>query len=293
MSVWMHVIGLMESSLDSCNPGCLGCNDESSHIWDEAAALYAGSLEGHDGSGHGFFSYALADKRCTDFRTCGKWHKHNEGTSAVNREVINLLGLGRLDVSNGVCELARDHKERIVNLMTVPLIQSALKYTYIRERQESGEKQDAAAAVFAASVLPIIHDCNEDDATLIWENMAIGSFIVEPDFVAVKEAFERNYECLRLTCADVGGLYNAQSRKYFQDARPCGARASEASVGQRILFAVSTLVGLLLILACCCFCLRCGEGDEWVDDTRTIASNDLDDYELEEESLIIFSKTID
>jgi hypothetical protein len=51
--------------------------------------------------------------------------------------------------------------------MTVPLIQGALYYAYINDRQsDSGEKDEAAAAVFAASILPLVNSCSPVDALL-------------------------------------------------------------------------------------------------------------------------------
>lgn len=283
LTVWMYVIRLMESSLDSCESGCANCSEKAAHVWDQAVALYAGSLEGPEGSSDGLFSYALADKRCADFRTCGRGTDHNEGTSAVNYEVINLFGLGQIDVFNGACDMARDHKDRIVDLMTVPLVQSTLKYTYMRERQESSETEEAVATVFAASIVPIIHDCNEEDAALIWKQTAIGSSI-QPDFLAVKAAFERNYDCLRITCTNVGGLYDTASLNYFPDAGPCGRTAgksskSSESLSGRIAFFAAAFLGSTALFMSCVLTRKCaGKDGRPPTDAATV------DMDLEEDS---------
>jgi hypothetical protein len=168
MGVWMYIIGKMEGALSMCQTKCTACNAASTKEWDEAVALYTGSLEGEDGAGHGFFPYALADKRCINFNTCGKNRDNDVGTSAVNREIFNLFRSAQVDIHNGVCAPAREHKERIVQLMTVPLIQGTLKYAYLADREEDvGEKEKAEGAVFAASILPMVHHCDATDAQTI------------------------------------------------------------------------------------------------------------------------------
>ena len=73
MTIWMYVIREMEDALDDCKEACTieDCNDDPVHAWDEGVAFYTGSLEGSDGSGSGKLAYALADKRCANFKTCG------------------------------------------------------------------------------------------------------------------------------------------------------------------------------------------------------------------------------
>merc|ERR1719450_2111500 len=83
MNVWMYVIREMEDAIMDCQQGCIDCNDDPVHAWDEAVAFYTGSLEGAPGNqrprlrrrldrvpgvaGAGKMLYALADKRCRNF----------------------------------------------------------------------------------------------------------------------------------------------------------------------------------------------------------------------------------
>merc|ERR1719407_215875 len=72
------------------------------------------------------------------------------------------------------------------------------------------------AAVFAASVLPMVHACSAADAKIIDDHTKLGQDRGTPpadgkatkpaQFTEVKAAFERNYACLGITCADVGAL---------------------------------------------------------------------------------------
>merc|ERR1711904_441150 len=70
MNVWMYVIREFEDAVDDCKAGCINCNDDPVHAWDEGVAFYTGTLEGTDGSGSGKMLHALADKRCKNFGTC-------------------------------------------------------------------------------------------------------------------------------------------------------------------------------------------------------------------------------
>jgi hypothetical protein len=258
MHVWMAVIGKMEEALDFCQTGCFDCNAESVLLWDEAVALYTGSLQGEDGSGFGLFPYSLADKRCQDFRTCGKYRAVDAGISAVNIEIFQLFQTGQLDIRNSACAIVRDHKERIVNLMSVPLVQGTLRYAYILDRQGSGDKELGEGAAYAASVLPLVHYCAEygpEDAQFIWEQMAVST--EGTDFAKVKEAFERHYECMGITCSDVGGIYNAETGVYYKDASPCiGFEQERKTAVEIVVIVLGVLVGIVLITCCCLPCRR-------------------------------------
>jgi hypothetical protein len=226
----MYVIREMEDALDDCDKRCdiNDCNDDPVKAWDEAVAFYTGSLELDDGSGSGVLLHGLADKRCGNFNTCGDMADSIEGLSHVNIEIFRQFedGLVKINAGGEGCGTARVNKERIEQLMTVPLVQGTIRYAYIRSTElDAGEKAEAEGAVFAAAVLPVVHACNKDDAAIIYDNSRVGSPGI-PNFKAVKEAFERNYECMNIRCADVGGLYDKGNLKFFEGAEPCGSSAS-------------------------------------------------------------------
>ena len=39
MSIWMYVIREMEDALDDCKIGCINCNDDPVHAWDEVSVF--------------------------------------------------------------------------------------------------------------------------------------------------------------------------------------------------------------------------------------------------------------
>ena len=254
MSIWMYVIREMEDVLDDCQEGCVlnGCNDNPVRAWDKAVAFYTGSLEGKDGSGSGKLIYALADKRCINFRICGDMAKEIKGTSHVNREIIMpsfLVGLRLL--AQGKCAEAKPYKELIERMMVVPLIQGTLLYVYITlTNKNTGEKAEAEGAVFATSVLPLVHACNEDAAVTIYKNMKNGQGNTS-NFVNVQSAFESVYGCLGIRGRDVGGIWKPETGSYFVGAEPLKVQASsnknKINIGLIIGCVVAGVVGGIIL----------------------------------------------
>merc|ERR1712151_1258107 len=109
------------------------------------------------------------------------------------------------------------------------------------------EKPKAEGAVFAAAVLPMVDFCNADDAKIIYKNMQVGATLL-PRFKDVKRAFERNYNCLGITCADVGGLVDkTRGKKYLYGAEPCGVVSSEQGYSSN-----NALLAIIIVVVLCC-----------------------------------------
>ena len=76
-------------------------------------------------------------------------------------------------------------------------------------------KNAAEGSTFAAALLPMVHHCNPASATVVSNNMKFGLVFdaaglnptgTLPDFATVKEALEKTYACLGITCDMVGAL---------------------------------------------------------------------------------------
>ena len=222
MIVWMYVLREFEDALDDCKSGCISCNDDPVHAWDEGVAFYTGSSHGTDlyTTQPGYLIYSLANKRCENFKTCGEGGDSTSGNSKVNRDLFRLFEQGKRSLQGGRCLAARNRKNKIAKIMAVPAIQGTIRYAYItgpggnREPKAVGE-----GAVFAAAVLPIVHACSPSDAQIIYDNMNVAS--TSTNFGVVKSAFERNYACMGITCAQVGGYYDKALQEYFPGAAPC------------------------------------------------------------------------
>jgi hypothetical protein len=255
MNIWMYVIRELEDALDDCQEGCTieNCNDDPVHAWDEGVAFYTGSLEGSDGSEDGVLIYALADKRCENFKTCGDLADLETGTSHINIEIFRQFRVGARKINAGECSSARENKEAIEHLMAVPLIQGTLRYAYITDTEPYSEKAEAEGATFAAAVLPLVHACNEEAAQTIYDNMKVGQN-GSANFGQVKQAFESTYGCLNVRCEDVGGLWDSATGQYFAGAEPCGSSSSSSKSDKNVGLIVGlslggiALVGILIVV---------------------------------------------
>lgn len=237
MAVMMYVIRELEDAIYDCTQLCdrEECNDDAVHALDEAVAFYAGSLEGSDGDGDGVFMHALADKRAANFKTAGPNGNEASGKSKVNYDVFKEFSLMQDKLEQKDCSGARTNKERIAQLMFVPLVQGAMRYAYITSSDpEAGTKAEAEGATFAAAVLPVVAACNAGDADTIYDNLKVGQGGTA-DFAEVKEAFENNYGCMGISCADVGGIWDGALGSYEAGAEPCGGASSGNQFGQSMV----------------------------------------------------------
>jgi len=250
MNVWMYVIREFEDALDDCEKGCATdeCNADKVNAWDEGVAFYAGSLEGLEGTERGNLPYALAEELCADFHTCT-----GTGKSHVNEQILDVFDIGLGKLLEQQCAETRVEVERIVELMTVPLVQATLRSAYhLSLPPTPSETLRGQAAAYAATVLPLVHNCSAADAEIIYENLKYGrvsSSSSDTDFQAVKAAFERNYPCLGISCEDVGGLWNERSGSYYPGAEACqNPSGGQVNVGLVVGASVAGLVFLFLVI---------------------------------------------
>jgi hypothetical protein len=251
LNVYMYVIREFEDAIDDCKRGCIECNDAPVHAWDEGVAFYTGSLEGTDGRDNGKLLHALADKRCMNFKTCGYEGNKLIGTSFVNYELGRLFALGQHHLVVGDCDKARVVKEQIVNFMAVPMIQGTLRYAYKMDKLGGGtsNKENGEGVTFAAAILPKVAYCDPEAAEKIAANMRVGA---TPDFATVKSNFESVYDCMNLTCSDIGGMWFAGEEGYYEGASPC--------LTFRVTMPIEGIVGiaaacLVALLACAFICI--------------------------------------
>ena len=236
LNVFIQVYRTMqEFAIEHCRAGVpteVGHWNDPVTNWDNAVAIYTGSLEGTEGTGNGHLLYTLADETCAAFKTCGEKRKSTSGTSSVNLEIFSHFQDGQGFLESGECEFAQGKKDRIIQLMTVPLIQGTIRSAYILENESVDDDQQKGAAIaFAAAILPDVHFCSPDDAMVIYDQLRI-SRTDKVKFLDVKLAFERNYECLGVTCADIGGYYDSKKGRYFKNAEPCGSRKNRGGGGR-------------------------------------------------------------
>merc|ERR1719183_2046745 len=263
MNAYMYAIREFEDAIDDCKAGCPGgqnavvagknCNGlsiASVHAWDEGVAFYTGSLEGANvgGNAAGKMSYRLAEKRCANFKTCGAKGDSASGISYVNTKIFQQLDIGKTNLLAGKCEETRPVVRKVVALMAIPLIQGTLRYAYKLEFETGGDKERGEGAVFAAAIVPRVAACSSADAATIMNNMKVGA--TSTKFSAVKAAFEKNYVCMEITCAEVGGLWLGASNKYYDGAAPCAAATQTSGIAphSRVLSVAKVIVLITMIV---------------------------------------------
>lgn len=250
---------MTEWAIDACRQGgCSGQGASSSpqcfnvvESWDKAVAHYVGSSvrpndEGSGGYEPGYLYYGMADELCHDFATCGPNGNDIEGKSAVNHNIIQLFQAGRVSLEKGSCDMAELTYGQITHSMTVPLIQGTLRSAYRLAFTHKNDEERGRAVAYMASILPDLYSCSQQDADILYEelNLSAGK---SPDFDKVKGALERNYQCLCITCDDVGGLYNADKGRYMDGASPCGKRRARQSGSKgNMAFGQSTIGRILM-----------------------------------------------
>ena len=104
-------------------------------------------------------------------------------------------------------------------------------------------------------------NCSKDDAQIIWDNLKLGAG-PSTDKLAVKAAFERNYQCMGVKCSDVGALTEAASGDAFGkacvDPDPEALRTVEVlDTGATIGIVVACCVAVAAVL--CIFVMICKE----------------------------------
>ena len=250
MNVFMYVIREFEDALDDCKRGCIDCNDDPVHAWDEGVCFYAGSLEGQDGLASGYLLHQLADKRSMNFRTGGPDGTDVDGQSKLNYDLLDEFALGNYQLQSGNCPSARQTKNRIAHLMYIPMIQGSLRYAYKVDKLQGGEKEAAEGAAFAAAVLPRIHAANTEAAATIYGNLRVGA--ANTNSQDVKAAFESVYPQMGLTCADVGGLWSEATKSYYPGMEPCVDVSTTTVVtktNSKLAVALGTTFGVLFAVA--------------------------------------------
>jgi hypothetical protein len=253
LTITQYILQELEHSVDKCEQA--RCKEErcltnAIQSMEAAVAYYTGSLEGPTGSGQGYLLYALADDMCKVFKTCGPNGDKSSGSSKVNLEIFNVFRDMQANIRSHRCTPARINKERISILMSIPLVQATLQQAFIGDRQAGASLvEEATGAALAASVVPMVGNCKTSDGEIIYENMKTNRGY-KTDFAVIKATFERNYDCLSIKCADIGGYwFNGITGGFYMDGfYPCGIDPPKPwSPGQVVGFVVAALAGVVLL----------------------------------------------
>ena len=254
--VWMYAVHKFETAIADCLKGTTADVNSAKLNWDKGMAYYVGSQEGTTtGASTGNLLYNLAQKRCEEFGTCATT-TDSSTIATANKEAIAKATEGMAYFVHTQLSCADPQLGKlfdgIVSQMTVPLVQGMLKYAWKADPVQSGgscasDTGKAEAAVsstcaqswaegwaFAAAVLPQVHKCDASAATKIKENLDIESTAgpMAGGVKAVKDAIESVYDCLGISCTDVGAyqasgtVFSGMSACTFAPSTDEGSTAS-------------------------------------------------------------------
>jgi energy-converting hydrogenase Eha subunit A len=216
MLYYMHAIRYFYSAQQLCGLD----------LFEEGVALYIGGLEGPSGTnGNGYMPYTLADKRCVNFKTCGENGDELSGVGNINIRMLELFNEFKDSYDSDTCDKISNSVllpiiRNITDLMKVPMIQGTLRYSdeVSKVLPTPSYALRAEAAVFAAGVLPYVYKCDKASAVSILTQITTGTG--ETVFLTVKAALEKNYKCMGVKCADVGGIVD-ENGEYRDTTKPC------------------------------------------------------------------------
>lgn len=212
-NAWLYTIYEFEDAIADCVLGNAANNDASVHAWDEGVAFYTGSLVGSRKTGlqSGASIYTLANKRCVNYNTCktpATDVEDSEGESLVNLNLFKAFGTGQIAAHSGLCYDAQVQLTKIISLMSVPVIQGALKYGYDMAGAASTATQAGEGYAFMMSIVHQVASCSQKDAEFIYNAMDQPALATKPSwtFDQLKKAFENNYACMGISCELVGAM---------------------------------------------------------------------------------------
>merc|ERR1712159_382719 len=218
LNVFPYVIWEMQDQVNDCNAGTLTNNDDASvHAWDEAVAFYAGSTvgESYGTSSTGKLQFALADKRCKNFKTCTDGFS---GGSQVNADIPALFNAGKEAARTGVkadgdCDTLDSLMDKISGLSLVPFVQGVMRYLY-KTKSVASAKEAGELWAFATAVLPFVNEVDSVAAEKLYQRAWKLDFSTN-SYEDIKSGVESTLTRLGagdgvglVTCSMVGDLYD-------------------------------------------------------------------------------------
>jgi len=219
LRVWMAVASALEQAVHQVDLDCTNNDSAALTAWNQAYALYTGSLAELDEPLGGYFLYRLAQQQAEIFGTT----PHGQ-EAPLNAEMMDKFVQGKQmiqDCRTSTTEL-RTLVDRMLALLRVPVLQGALRQMYAFD--EEGERRPVSqgeAAVFGLTAAGIVALCSEGFAQVVWDDLRYGKQ-AQGSYTVVKGAMERHYECLGISCADMGGIITSRGDSYVPRAEACG-----------------------------------------------------------------------
>ena len=200
INLWMFIVHTLYSVLDSCE---LGRNAEE--FLDVAFSLWVGS-EQAEGNNDGFLLYSIAERAEAQFT--GDAIDPGQSEAKANTKLINLFNEARQLVhADDYCSSEKFGNLQVIvssmhSTMTIPLIQQLIYHLH--------QEEHTFIELYAFSIMPLIAGCNPASYNLLKHLLVDQRFKID-DLDAVMRALENSYNCLGITCDDVGIFMNTEN----------------------------------------------------------------------------------
>jgi len=120
--------------------------------------------------------------------------------------------------------------------MIVPFVQGVFQYAYRLGQGSTSDKDVAKAGTLALGALPKLWSCSQRGAKKAESELKIGGENAGTktiNFDKVRLAFECNYRCLGITCAEVGSLFDEDGNLLFAACNDVDNSSDKISVANK------------------------------------------------------------
>jgi len=245
LNLWMAIVHVLNLSVDSCKE--VYENKISSRVAnpvefiDIAAAYWIGVDVTPELNFAGELLYKIADEMSLRFN-------QNSDIASVNKMMIeHLNAMQQTSIVCSIEEQATQHlrilKDRIVQIMTIPLIQSLIHSIEIGD--------PVMAKMYAASIVPQILSCSPKIAQYFSDNFVWNEYSVDLKEEALANLGEM-FSCLGISCDDVGDYFG---RTLIQKCTQSKDYAGYRSASLDPLVKEVSILSFLFLLNACTFVL--------------------------------------
>lgn len=193
LNLWLYVAHMLHSSVAECRDGVASV----SYI-DAAAAYWIGSLPLAGNSTQGYLLYSLTEDASTLFM-----QRSTGGPSVTNTKLLRLFKQASiLLTSPRACQdgtTTMSHLRSVIiqsiSQMSIPLIQ------HLIANLKNGDRQ--RVKIYAHAVVPLLVGCRSSAFTYLKSKLLDYSYS-DADVEEIINRLESIYDCLDLTCVDIG-----------------------------------------------------------------------------------------
>ena len=214
--LWMYQVHLLEKALASCTAE--EPPETIARYLDAAFAVYVGTDEQKGTAGTGHSLYDMAEQAAAIYNTKSESNQAlvNEYIVTLYRDLQSNFGEGDLCADDPIEASKRFRVQiyKIVRQTTVSLIQKMMYHLQLRDSQKGDEAviEKDFTEIYALQIYPILSMCSIHDAD------AIRDLLIQPidksapvDVATVLGYLQPHYDCLGVTCEDVGNYLQVNS----------------------------------------------------------------------------------